>query len=85
MNQIYRERLQTDLAALAAEVDALVAESRPQEEEMLGAHILHCVRTATLARKYSLALSLGTEYVYQRLRAGIIALVGLFDSILGLF
>ncbi len=81
VNAIYRERLQTDLGALAAEADALVAQSRPQEAETMGAHILHCVRTATLARKYSLAVSVGTEYLYQLLRAGIGALVGHFYRI----
>ena len=51
VNAIYRERLQTDLGALAAEADALVAQPRPEEPETMGAHILKCVRTATLARK----------------------------------
>jgi len=70
VNEIYRERLQTDLGALAAEADALVAQPRPEEPETMGAHILKWVRTATLARKFSLAVSVGTEYLYQLLRAG---------------
>ena len=47
-NQIYLERLQTDMGALAAEAEGLVA--KPPGEaavaEALGAHILYCVRTA---------------------------------------